>query len=686
MVIQLLVLVVVLLVSRWRPGAGPLAAAPVSLLLLAAFAVHAVLPMAWRQAPFAGVAPLALGLGYILLLRRLRGEAGPPRQAPAALLVEAAVALALALVIGLKSHLFEYPIDNVYYLRDLLSAALHRSSVNFREGTCWPRELLGYSYNCRLWLQLAKNGPPLQSLALFGPYSILRIPVVLELLVFGLAYQRLLAYAGMKGWRSGACLVLVVAALGHLDIALVVNHALQGMLLATVVLMETAAISLWYLMALVQPLPGPARPRWGLHGAFGLLVLAQLFLALRLHGVVALLILAFLVPGLGLLGLGGGGLRSPLRLPARDRALMVAASTGLFALVASSRPGALWPTATSTLVVRWGAVLVHLDGGSASVQQLLGSPPEPFAVVSWLVATGVLVTTALGLRGLGETGAERRALWLQLMATYSVAIALILLLPGLGDLYLGLNTDPPSRYRLMWGAILLSPLPPLLFSGSGFSRLGSAVVVGGVLLQSLLALVPQQLPLLSKSRHLIQPGPAAADPEQVLLQVPPLLAQIEVQAGGQHATGTVQVQRPPVLLADPIVAYSLEPLLSQTYRLPTARRIYRRSELPLPLRADRQLNQADATALAAVLTSMAPAQRPEILVQQRAEPCRLSSHGQDALFDRCLSSVISRSYVNGIPAHVLRGLGYRPISSADGRYTAWSRVPNPNGGALRGLG
>ena len=587
------------------------------------------------------------------------------------------VAVLVSAYIAFRPSLLEYPVDHIVYWQSLTAAA---GSGSAEALTCSMGGPLIYQSYCTLWFKLAAAWPVSGAWTLTGAF--VRLVHFGELLLLSLALIRLWITQAIRPISAAVMLVLVFAGMGYLYDAFVINHALQGSLLAAALFVEGASALTWIF--------GRLRTSCSLRSS-RLLVASWYFLAgiyflvlVKLHGLFALLMLLWiLIVPLLLAALSLTG--TSVQLLRRSTLWWFAPpglALGVALFIARDAGHIMIPPNFAGVVLRWSdrLGLVGLgDWGPVSfLPRTSDTRPEALAVIGLLVALVFVVSVlrpggaVAGLRSsqvspaadvlsFERPEAEAYAI---LSSVYVISILIAYVLPPFSNLFLKLNPFYSSHMRLMWGACLISPLPCFLFLP--FSRFRRAIA-GASLIALTVILLPIQFSsgqrkqlFFSKGRHFIMPTPAWADPSHVASVLVPQLHRI---------AGPVGQPRSLRVIADPIVRSALYPF--GFFVDPPATlggdRFFQASQLPL----DRAHSADDDRALA-------PGRRPfllaDVVIQQDIRDCFYSVYADMQAYEPCIAARVSGSMVNGWTPDLLRKHGYQLdwSSNADG-YRIWRR-------------
>jgi hypothetical protein len=571
-----------------------------------------------------------------------------------------ACAILLASFVAFRPSLLEYPVDHINYWQRLIEASGYGSSSALACDLGGP---FTYTPYCTLWFKLAAAWPVSGAWVLSGLFA--RLVHLSELLLLALALIRFWLAQAIRSISAACMLVLVLAGTGYLYDAFVINHVLQGSILAAALLVECASVLCWLF---AQLRASQRQPRGGLLLVLGWYVIAAayLLLAVKLHGLFALLMLIWIliVPiVVALLSLAPG---SPCRLSRLVRLWFGFASLALaMALFVDKGAQSIpIPPNFAGVVIRWSDRLGLGGLGDLGPVSFLprtsDTRPEALAVLG-LLASFVIVFLVfrvcqnspadafpplpIGFRGLAEGRLSDFAL---LTSAYVLSILWAYLLPPFSNLFVKLNPQYATHMRLMWGACLVSPLPCLLFWQAGRARrlvfrLSLATMVVVLLPIQFSAGQRKQL-FFSKSRHFMVPTPAWADPSQLAAAVLPELHRL---------AGAEARRRPLVVLADPLVRSALYPFgVSATPPLELgADRLFQLSQLPL----EAQLASAPTAALQ---SSPLLDQRPDVVIQQPIRDCFYSVYADMQAYDPCIAARISGFEVNRLSPELLRRYGY----------------------------
>jgi hypothetical protein len=569
------------------------------------------------------------------------------------------VAILLSVYVAFRPSLLEYPVDHINYWQRLMEAA---GAGSANASACRLEGLATYTPYCTLWFKLAAAWPVSGPWYVSGTFA--RLVHLGELLLLTLTLVRLWIVQQIKPMAAVAMVVLVLAGMGYLYDAFVINHALQGSVLAAAMLVECVSVLCWLLgrfrRSIAPKVDPPLVLAW--FGFTGL----YLLLEIKLHGLFALLTLVwlFVVPvSLALMAVMPNFTcwlrRSSSWLLG---SIALALTAGLF--VAKDAIRIPIPPNFAGVAIRWGDRL-GLEGLSdwgpvSFVPRTSDTRPEALAVLG-LIAAIILIISFL------KSSRPVRGPWADyaiLSSAYAVSILVAYVLPPFSNLFLKLNPEYSSHMRMMWGACLVSPLPCLLFSPARrYSRIvlmGSLVALAVVLLPIQFTAGQRKQLFFSKSRHFLVPTPAWADPTQVARLLVPELDRI---------TGLGSQRQALHVVADPIVRSALYPFGFT-------------ADPPLAIGADRvfQVSALPPGVLnpLPVLSGLEPARfpmgLPELVIQQDPRECFYSVYAEMQAYDACIAAGASGFEVNRWSPDLLRQYGYLlKWHSIDGGFRIWQR-------------
>lgn len=695
-----------------------------------------LLALPWPGTVLGPLLRMAIPLLVVLLLAALlrttpNQDAAPPglggSASPSALplpertyvLTAVAASLALALLLALRPHPFEYPGDATDYLQGFIQGLLETPPARscLVEGLRQPT----YQRFCTLWGVVLQAGH-LDAAVLLGGVP-QRLTIGLEVVVLGLSSFRLLQAAGVGAAAASLNWLLVAFGLGNQAIAFLVNNALQGSILAAAIFLEAVMV---LLRLLARPGP-PARQAAAVLAA----LMAFTLLEMKLHGAFALSTLLLLVPLLTLVGaarLGGHSRRAGHGFEAINRRTagwLLVASLGVLALVLSLKTGWLL-NKQARFIVPWSflgglGLPPHVLPGSFLMRSP-GSRPETLAVAAILMGVVYLARNwrpgprrpakpkpeaqaqARARQG-GTPGAvappaahdpaatppfgpstdarpDRQAtetpeaeLYAFTASLHGLAVLLAFLLPPFSHLFINLPYEVISNYRLMWGCILFSPLPGLLqqaFNGlrsGGGGRtapLSALLPTGLAALLTALVLVPvpsgsARYPqrFWSKARHLLEGPSGRVDLSSVAAALVPAVAGAPRAADGG----------PPVALADELIASALAPyasLVRPTHPI----RVYSRADLVDPRQWDTQAPLRAAPTEADRLRRLQDLEsRPSLVIQQQPfdAAAAYSPYSEIGVYEKDIVSLVSATSVNALSPALLRAAGFEPWKRLDQR-------------------
>ena len=622
---------------------SPLARCSGSLLMLA-LAVLASLPTpGWPLRPL-----LLLGTAVVsLTLVGALAKEAPQKEANGrhGLITLLLVSLTTALLFALRPHPFEYPGDSVDYLNNFQRLTLQGGrDAACLEGT-W--RLTTYWSGCTFWTALLQASP-LDLPSLLGGVP-QRIAIGLQIAILAMTVFRCLRYAGVRPPTATLYWLLIVFGLGNQSISFLVNHGLQGSILAAAVFLEAVMTMLWILER-----RGPA---WIQAALLPLCLAPFLVLELKLHGAFALLTLALLVPLAPLLGL-----RTLLAQPRhrwlsrRSGWLLLAGGMALLTFLLAFKTGwAVDAAKNPRLLVRWtflkGLGIADANLPASAMLRSPASRPEVLAVVS-LLASGWCLMRPQPLKDSAGNGAGP---YREVASLYNLAILAAFLLPPFSQLYLNLPYEIISSYRLMWGQILFSPLPIVIQQsviaparpGWTSARALSTSLLGLVLI---LVLIPipsgsRRYPQLfwSKSHHLLNGPSGRVDLHSISKALMPSI--LEGRGAGDEAA---------VVLADEVIGTALQGYPGLVRPIDAAR-IDNRSDPEQGL-IHPELRKLSGTALTTRLTRVDP--HPDLIIQETPIGGYYSPYEEIGVYDKDIGNHLSRGGVNGIPEQILKGMGY----------------------------
>jgi hypothetical protein len=589
-----------------------------------------------------------------------------------------AVAIMLVGFVAFRPSLLEYPVDHINYWQRLIEASGDGSAKAL---ACDLGSPSAYLSSCTLWVKLAAAWPVSGAWVVSGVFA--RLVHFGELFLLALALIRLWLAQAIKPIGAASMLVLMFAGIGYLYDAFVINHALQGSVLAAALLVECASVLCWLF---AQLRASQRQSSGGLVLVLGWYVIAAgyLLLAVKLHGLFALLMLIWILIVPIVVALLSLAPRSPYRLSRLARLWFGLASLALaMALFVDKGAQSIpIPPNFAGVVIRWGDRLgwgrLGDLGPVSFVPRTSDTRPEALAVLG-LLASLVIIFVAfrvcqnrlddassaipVGFGGLAEGQVADFAL---LASAYVMSILWAYVLPPFSNLFLKLNPEYASHMRLMWGACLVSPLPCLLFWQAGQARrlvsLFSLAAMMVVLLPIQFTTGGRKQLFFSKSRHFIVPTPAWADPSQLAAALMPEL----------HRLAGADAGRPPlVVVADPLVRSALYPFgVSAIPPLVIgADRLFQLPQLPLAV-------QAAAAPAPSRHSSSLLDQSPDVVIQQPLRDCFYSVYADMQAYDPCIAARASGFEVNRWSPELLRRYGYvldRTLASSGLRI--WRRRP-----------
>ena len=637
----------------------PVARCSGSLLMLALVVLASLPTPGWPLRPLLLLGTAVVSIALVWVMAKPAPKEGATGRN--ALITVLLVSLATGLLFALRPHPFEYPGDSVDYLNNFQRLTLQGArDASCLEGT-W--RLSTYWSGCTFWTALLQASP-LDLPGLLGGMP-QRIAIGLQMAILAMTVFRCLGYAGVRPPTASLYWLLIVFGLGNQSISFLVNHGLQGSILAAAVFLEAVMVALWILEQ-----RGPA---WIQAALLPLCLAPFLYLELKLHGAFALLTLALLVPLAPLLGLRSLMAQPRHRwLSRRSGWLLLAGGMALLALLLAFKTGwAVDGAKTPRLLVRWtflrGLGITDANLPASSMLRSPASRPEVLAVVS-LLASGWCLMRPQPVKDSAGNGA---GLYREVASLYNLGILAAFLLPPFSHLYLNLPYEIISSYRLMWGQILFSPLPILIQNGVIAPPRPSWTLPRGlkaslVVLLLILVLIPipsgsRRYPQLfwSKSRHLLNGPSGRVDLHNISKALMPSILEGR-GAGGEAA----------VVLADEVIGTALQGYPGLVKPV-DATRIYNRSDPEQGL-IHPELRKLSGTPLATRLARLHP--HPDLIIQETPIGSYYSPYEEIGVYDKDIGDHLSRGGVNGIPEQILTQLGYHRWRTLSEQ----GRILNPN--------
>ena len=568
-----------------------------------------------------------------------------------------AAAILLVCFVAFRPSLLEYPVDHINYWQKLIEL----SGVGAIDAqACELGGLSVYDSSCTLWVKLTADWPVFGAWVVSGIFA--RLVHFGELLLLSLALIRFWMAQAIKPISAACMLVLVFAGTGYLYDAFVINHALQGSILAAALLVECASVLCWIFSRLRAC---SRRSNGGLVLVAGWYVLSvfYLLLAVKLHGLFALLVLIWILIAPIVILLLGSLPSTAYQMARLPRLVLGGISLAIFSILfaAKSAQDILIPANFAGVVIRWSDLLGFGGLGElwpvSFVPRTSDTRPEALAVLGLLAALLVIYLAQKAYRIRPVTYAQNDSAYLRgfanvdlvdfalLSSAYVLSILISYLVPPFSSLFLKLNPEYSSHMRLMWGACLVSPLPCFLFSrGLRSLRLASLAAMAVVLLPIQFASGQRKQLFFSKSRHFLMPTPVWADPSQLAAAVLPELNRIQDADPGRQQL---------IVIADPLVRSALYPFAISM--IPPSSigsdRLFQFSQLLPDV-------QAGGTPVISIDRSALLDQRPDVVIQQPVRECFYSVYADMAAYEPCLAARATASEVNRWTPDLLRRYGY----------------------------
>jgi hypothetical protein len=566
-------------------------------------------------------------------------------------------AILLAGFVALRPSLLEYPVDHINYWQKLIES----SGVGGADAqACDLGGPAIYIPYCTLWFKLAAASPISGAWLISGLFA--RLVHFGELFLLSLALVRFWVAQTVKPISAVCMLVLVFAGTGYLYDAFVINHALQGSIIAAALLVECASVLSW-IFSRLRASCSQSNGGLVLVAAWYALSVFYLLLAVKLHGLFALLVLVWILIAPIVIVLLGSLPFAAYEMTRLPRLAFGGISLALFLILfaAKSAHDILIPSNFAGVVIRWSDLLdLGGPGGLwpvSFVPRTSDTRPEALAVLGWLAASLVIYLVQKDPSSRPASFAQNNWTYFRgsanldfadyalLSSVYVLSILVAYLVPPFSNLFLKLNPDYSSHMRLMWGACLVSPLPCFLF-GRGLRPLRLAALASMVVVLLPIQFVSGQRKQLffSKSRHFLVPSPAWADPSQLAADVLPVLNRIQEADPGRHQL---------IVVADPLVRSALYPFGIATIPSSTvgSDRLFKFSQLPPGV-------QDDAASVTSIDSSAVLDQRPDVVIQQPVRDCFYSVYSDMAAYDPCIAARTTSFEVNRWSSALLHRHGY----------------------------
>lgn len=568
-----------------------------------------------------------------------------------------ATATLIVCFVAFRPSLLEYPADHINYWQNLLEATGVGSA---RALACGLGDISIYDSSCTLWLKLAGVRPAFDSLIVSGLYG--RLVHYGELFLLSLALIRFWMFEGIKPLSASCMIVLVFAGTGYLYDAFVINHALQGSILASAVFVECSSVLCWIFSRLREHHRKPSAEIVLVVSWYALSVF-YLLLLIKLHGAFALMLLVWILISPVVISLAGPFGCCIGRL-SRFLFFAISSASTVFLFVNSKASEILIPPNFSGVVFLWRNILGLSRWDSAwpafYIPRTSDTRPEALAFIGLLVsicAMSFLYYTRKESRfnlTRDRLLAPNHALvasvehFIFITSIYVVSILLAYTLPPFSNLFLKLNPDYSSHMRLMWGACLVSPLPALLFGIAGYRSIRPISL--GIMVVILCPIQfhsgQRQQIFFSKLRHFIFPTPEWADPSQIAAAVIPDLLRLKVLDSRADN---------PVVLADPVVRSALHPfgIAMAPPSAIGADRIFQIPERPSRIYDDIRLPSGLAKTL--LLDTY---REINVVIQQRPRDCFYSVYSDMKAYDPCVAARVVAQGVNRLSPKALISRGF----------------------------
>tara|TARA_Y100001968_G_scaffold324214_1_gene363118 strand:- start:1067 stop:3082 length:2016 start_codon:yes stop_codon:yes gene_type:complete len=568
--------------------------------------------------------------------------------------------------ISLQPAPFQYPGDISTYLNNFISLSLDSVPQN----NCFSFSLIPKTYDssCTLVKTLLSIGK-INTLDLINAYP-QRLFLGLEVSIMSLSYYRLLLPLKLTRIALALSWLILLFGLGNQSILFVLNHALQGSILAATIFMEIACFS--YLILIQKH--GPQK-----FFAFLSVICVGVLIQLRIHGAFSMASLIFLIPFSLLLGLYCLFVNNDLiKLSRRNIYFFISSSCLITIFMIFNIFGWSINHVSTRSIVFWNWLeRFNLPLHSLPASYILKTPvsrPESLAVISLIIG---LIFLCFSRSELFKNISHERKVFALLTSIFSLSIVFAYLIPPISNLFLNINASDAAatHYRLMWSSEIFSPLPLFInaaVSASYKDKIMRLIFVAASALIFTIVLVPipnlntsSKYPqfLWSKTKQIFQVPSDQVDQTKIVKSLLPVISSL--QGLGNQST----------LIADEIINFSLYPYSNLINPLNPPRRIFKLNELNInsinyPTDA---LTEEDQKEWILSLKS-----KPDCIIQQEKIGEYYSPYSEIGVYDLNIADSISRQIVNTLSENVLKESGYILTKSNSPFYKIWYRESSLN--------
>ena len=571
------------------------------------------------------------------------------------------MALISGLFIGSQPNPFEYPGDISTYLNQFI----HLSLDTTPQANCFSNNLIPKTYNssCTVVKTLLSIGNiNIQSL-INGMAQ--RAFLGLEVSIMALSYYRLLLSLGLNRISIILSWILLLFGIGNQSILLVLNHGLQGSILAAALFMEIATFSYRVMIS----------KETNMNIVYFIVVTCLgVLIQLRIHGAFAMGTLVLLTPASFIFGFYCLMLKADKRPISKTNSYQLIAFSILITLITiSSISGWTIKHINTRSIVYWDWLdNLSISSSFQPASYIFKAPisrPESLAVIS--LFCGISFLYLYKNNYFQEISITRKSFAL-LSSIFSLSILVSYLVPPFSNLFININGSEAAatHYRLMWSSEIFSPLPLIINEATnnyGY-RVRRILFISLTTIVSFIVLVPiphidksSDSPqfLWSKSRQLFEGPSEQADQSKVVSAILPTI--IDKMRSNKKQT----------FLADNIINFSLSPYSNLVQPLYPPKRIFKLTDLEYSA-TDYISNPFGEKEQIDWLKNFQS--KPDWIVQQILVGKYYSPYAEIRVYDPNIVDAISKEVVNRISADVLNSMGYKLVEMNNSNYKIWQKV------------
>ena len=560
--------------------------------------------------------------------------------------------------IAFKAIPFEYPGDISTYLNTFITLSLD----NIPKNNCFSDTLVATTYDssCTLVKTLLSIGK-INVYDLISSYP-QRLFLGLEVSIMALSYFRLLLPLKLSPIAVTISWFLLLFGIGNQSILFVLNHGLQGSILASCIFMEISCFSYRILIK---------KDNFYKFITFISVICLGILIQLRIHGAFALSSLILLTPASLLLGFYCLFINKEL-IPVTRKTLYwyISSSIVITIVLISAFFGWNISHVSTRSIVYWSWLeRLNIPLTSLPASYILKTPvsrPETLAIIGLLIGCCFL---CFSKKELFRSFSPLEKSYALLTSIFSLSLLFTYLMPPFSNLFLNINASEAAatHYRLMWSSEIFSPLPLLMnaITLKSRDRIMKSILLLISFLVSIIILVPfpnlntsSSYPqfLWSKTRHGLGSKIEQTDQTKIVKSLLPIMYKENKKKNKS------------TFLADEIINFSLSAYSSFLEPLNPPRRIFKTDELKA---IDINYNEKIITENDQQIWLQSLKLRPDWIIQQQEVGNYYSPYSEIRVYDNNIVDSISKQTVNRLSNKVLRASGYKLIKHENPIYKIW---------------